>query len=911
VTDNDLATLLRPLMPHILATVEARLRAQVFSADANGLDHKGKGPGGGQFIKGSGSGHDSLPDEKAISTAEKRPLGKGASGDLTSGSASTLDRVTIGGREYVIKSAAKSGPVGEKKAAERVRAEELSSHVAAAAGVSVPPARTVQIGGKPHVVSAWVDGTPLASVKNPKAAIDSLPEGEAGRMVLFDYATGYSDNHLGNYLVGADGRLHGIDRETSFGVDGDSPEEMAFHLDESKFLRAAAGTTDKAVRSYPLPRSAAIQVADATEKAIAHLSGTAAATAKHRVAILRKLATKESPTVGDLMALSEGRSTFADFTSTFSADSDEIRPSFSADDVARLSDYFHADDSGRYIPSLHRKFGLGQKAFADAADMRQVYAVGADGKGVMYWAKREQPKADTFADWNEDEHPRDKGEFAKKNGDGVGKAENPHPKSQAGFRAVREYLTEHGSADTAELVEHLKDSGIPATKAQSLIDDLHDRGLLDVEPGGDALRLHGHHAQEPEAGAAVKDYLEEHETASPTELVEHLKDTGLSAGAAKRLVRDLHYSGAIHRADGQFKLPPAGDSKAFAAEPGHKPAGPGGGQFVKGGGASGSTNTEPKRDPAAPVPPAAPHDPKAVAESIATELAGDNPTLRAKVADVALTAAAHAYKLALEFTHSKYARHLETLMGAVFDTPDDLKKLGYNPANSSGVANPNVHDAVRDATGISGHLAAKIAATVLTKALFYLKDKLKGTPAQMADDGDWRDGVADLLCDLYDAVHEACGLPPVEWDDVRAALEKVAEPKTFAAWNEADHPRDGGKFAKKPGAGTKAEEKDEEDDDEEPPVWDGEIDQDEVKRQRGSAEHVAEWNYVDDGQNYEQNTYVEVGEYDPFPDHPGSQPVEVYRWYSQDETGYRSDEGEWVQDESEARRRPTPRSAKS
>lgn len=324
---------------------------------------------------------------------------------------------------------------------------------------------------------------------------------------------------------------------------------------------------------------------------------------------------------------------------------------------------------------------------------------------------------------------------------------------------------------------------------------------------------------------------------------------------------------------------------------------------------TGGNNTQ---TPASPPPASTPPqkddgtrydtDGASVAKEIAAELAPGDAGLRAKMEDLALTAAAHAYKLALEFTHSKWSQHLSDLLEAVFDTPADLGKLGYNPGNSSGVAQPGVLDSVKTlgVPGLNGHVAAKVAAAVVTKALFFLKDKLKATPKQMSAEGDWRDDVADALCDLFDAVNEACGLPPVEWDAVRAALDAAPEPRTFAAFDESKVKRDHGKFAKKEGSGdTKTKEEDEED--EELPEWDGTIKQDDVKRQRGSAEHVAEWNFVDDGENYEQNTYVETGEYDPFPDHPDSQPVEVYRWYSQDDTGHRSDEGEWVSDESDAR----------
>jgi hypothetical protein len=190
-----------------------------------------------------------------------------------------------------------------------------------------------------------------------------------------------------------------------------------------------------------------------------------------------------------------------------------------------------------------------------------------------------------------------------------------------------------------------------------------------------------------------------------------------------------------------------------------------------------ATAPDPTPEPAAGR---ADHGPEAVGAAVAADVAASSPevqadpTLRAKVADLALTCAAKVYQAALEFTNSKWAGRLGEVLEAVFDVPSDMAKLGYNPNTSSGTAGPQVLDPVRSATGISGHLVASIASKVIVKALFWLKGKLKGAPGQMADEGDWVAEAAGALADLYDAANAAVGLPPVDRSAVRAALEKVA-----------------------------------------------------------------------------------------------------------------------------------------
>ncbi len=127
-------------------------------------------------------------------------------------------------------------------------------------------------------------------------------------------------------------------------------------------------------------------------------------------------------------------------------------------------------------------------------------------------------------------------------------------------------------------------------------------------------------------------------------------------------------------------------------------------------------------------------------------------------------------------------------------------------------------------------------------------------------------------------------------------------------FEESKHPRDHGKFSEKPGGKgeTKTKEKpDKEEEENEPvPEWDGNIVASDVERNRGWHErNVASWDFYDDeGGHFPQVVALESGEYDPFPDHPDSEPVTVYRWVSyQDGDGYQSDHGEWTADEDKAR----------
>jgi len=79
------------------------------------------------------------------------------------------------------------------------------------------------------------------------------------------------------------------------------------------------------------------------------------------------------------------------------------------------------------------------------------------------------------------------------------------------------------------------------------------------------------------------------------------------------------------------------------------------------------------------------------------------------------------------------------------------------------------------------------------------------------------------------------------------------------------------------------------------PDWDGTIEPDRVEP-TGSDDLVATWK--DGGE--EHSVTVVHATYNPYPDHPDSEPVDLYRWESMGEYDY-DDHGEWTQDYHEAK----------
>jgi hypothetical protein len=142
---------------------------------------------------------------------------------------------------------------------------------------------------------------------------------------------------------------------------------------------------------------------------------------------------------------------------------------------------------------------------------------------------------------------------------------------------------------------------------------------------------------------------------------------------------------------------------------------------------------------------------------------------------------------------------------------------------------------------------------------------------------------------------------------VMTSLDEVrfGEPPGAApfSWDESKHPRgqpgNPGQFG--PGGGGKAAEKDKGGKADTPGPASWPVDwQRHVERDRGRGDHVASWTYRDGADAYEQNVYVVSGTYDPDPEDPDSEPADVWRWESRDETSGTTDTGDWTPDEDEA-----------
>lgn len=114
-------------------------------------------------------------------------------------------------------------------------------------------------------------------------------------------------------------------------------------------------------------------------------------------------------------------------------------------------------------------------------------------------------------------------------------------------------------------------------------------------------------------------------------------------------------------------------------------------------------------------------------------------------------------------------------------------------------------------------------------------------------------------------------------------------------WTEEDerkHPRDeDGKFGRKDastGPATKFKER---------PEWDGVIDEDEVEESRRRGDWIVSFNTYDEhNQPWETDVYRQEGTYDPFPDDPDSEPIDVYRWVASSDGAGILAEGEWTND---------------
>lgn len=91
----------------------------------------------------------------------------------------------------------------------------------------------------------------------------------------------------------------------------------------------------------------------------------------------------------------------------------------------------------------------------------------------------------------------------------------------------------------------------------------------------------------------------------------------------------------------------------------------------------------------------------------------------------------------------------------VFDHPDDLKKIGYNPS-FSGVDGPGAADAVRDATGVPAHMAMNLLAKAVPAVIAQVKRRLGVVKAMAEYDPH---AVAEFLHAILTHLAAELGLP--------------------------------------------------------------------------------------------------------------------------------------------------------
>lgn len=101
---------------------------------------------------------------------------------------------------------------------------------------------------------------------------------------------------------------------------------------------------------------------------------------------------------------------------------------------------------------------------------------------------------------------------------------------------------------------------------------------------------------------------------------------------------------------------------------------------------------------------------------------------------------------------------------AVGDEPDDMKKLGYNPTSHSG-GGGGINDPLKNATGISTHLAVSIGSKVAAKVFVWLKKKATESKQPVATNADVDFAQAGAwLAELYDKINESVGIDSAKHD---------------------------------------------------------------------------------------------------------------------------------------------------
>lgn len=106
-------------------------------------------------------------------------------------------------------------------------------------------------------------------------------------------------------------------------------------------------------------------------------------------------------------------------------------------------------------------------------------------------------------------------------------------------------------------------------------------------------------------------------------------------------------------------------------------------------------------------------------------------------------------------------------VGALIDTPDDMKKLGYNPA-TAGTGQHHVAD-LKDFGPLTTYQAVNLGSMVLAKAYLWAKSKLKGRAESLA--GADLDLAAETLHKILSALAEDFGwAEPPPADEIRRRL---------------------------------------------------------------------------------------------------------------------------------------------
>ena len=264
----------------------------------------------------------------------------------------------------------------------------------------------------------------------------------------------------------------------------------------------------------------------------------------------------------------------------------------------------------------------------------------------------------------------------------------------------------------------------------------------------------------------VGDRGEKVEWRDPGEVVDNGIRPELKADAPKVLAALGKWQGARDFASGPPRpglVPQTGD----AEHPGHwvRPERVGGSSSSPPAGGADARTSGPAEHPA---PPEA--ETRATVEAALTAAdpaAAANPGMLARLGDKAVTAAAKVH-LSLVGLTPGMLRAIDAVT-AVFDTPQDMAKFGFNPTMTSQTSSPQTADAVKDATGVSAHLAATIAAKVVGAGLVWVKQK---TGVKLyADDAD---GAAVAMHDAFAAVAAAFGLSEPPGVEVIAAAIRAA-----------------------------------------------------------------------------------------------------------------------------------------